>query len=242
MRVSPPGRRGPRTSRGRWCVVPALVLAGMLWMPAASAATTSGTSPQATSAPCPTTGGIPFSSQLTNGTVKIGKLAHASGTTSSACGLVTFDPAQGLVSTIARDNLTFDPFILHIGPLGVPTRVTPVSDFHGTVAGNPDGTTSITLTGSLTATSSLLGLRCTIGPFTPTLTTGASGSLSGSPLVGQLPGPLTGKLVANDFAVPAAQASARCPRVVAKLINLLVGLPQPAGGSSLTADISLTTS
>jgi hypothetical protein len=174
--------------------------------------------------------------------VRIGKLARASGTTASACGLVTFDPAQGLLSTIARDNLTFQPFILRIGPLGVPTQVTPVSDFHGTVAGNPDGTTSITLTGSLTATSTLLGLKCTIGPFTPTLTTGTSGELSGTPLVGQLPGPLTGKVVANDFAVPAAQASARCPGVVARLINLLVGLPQAPGGSSLTADVSLTTS
>jgi hypothetical protein len=241
MRVSPSGPRGPRTPRrGRWCLVPAL-LVSVLLIPVAGAAPAAAASAP-TAAPCPTTGGVPFSSQLTNGTVRIGRLARASGTTASACGLVTLDPVQGLVSTIARDNLTFEPFSLRIGLLSVPTQVTPVTDFHGTVVGNPDGTTSITLTGSLTATSRVLGFSCAIGPFTPTLTTGTSGSLTGSPLVGQLPGPLTGKLVANDFAVPAAQASLRCPRPVAGLVNLIVGLPQPAGGSSLTADISLTTS
>lgn len=236
MRVSASGARGPRASqRARWLLVPTIVLAlllGMLWMPSASAQT----------APCPTTGGIPFSSKLSNGTVKIGRLARASGTTASACGLVTFDPAVGLVSTIAKDNLTFDPFRLRVGLLSVPTQITAVTDFHGTVAGNPDGTTSITLTGSVTATSNVLGFRCTIGPFTPTLTTGTSGSLTGSPLVGQLPGPLTGKLVANDFTVPAARASRGCPGLIAGAVNLLVGLPQPAGGSSLTSDVSLTTS
>jgi hypothetical protein len=216
------------------------LLAGMLLMPAASAATPAAAT--AAAAPCPTTGGIPFSSQLSNGTVRIGRLARASGTTATACGLVTADASGALVSTVARDNLAFAPFSLRIGLLSVPTQVTPVSDFHGTVAGNPDGTTSITLTGSLTATSRILGFSCTIGPFTPTLTTGTSGSLSGAPLVGQLPGPLTGKLVSNDFAVPAARSSARCPSLIARLVNLTVGLPQPVGGSSLTADVSLTTS
>jgi hypothetical protein len=240
--VSPSGPRDPRSRhRGRWCVVlGALLLVGVLWVPPASAAPAKASA--AAAAPCPTTGGIPFSSQLSNGNVRIGKLARASGTTGSACGLVTFDPNQGLVSTIARDNLSFDPFQLRIGLLSVPTQINPASDFHGTISGNPDGTTNITLTGSVTATSRVLGFSCTIGPFTPTLTTGTSGSLSGTPLVGQLPGPLTGKLVANDFAVPAAQASSRCPRAIAKLVNLIVGLPLPAGRSSITSDVSLTTS
>jgi hypothetical protein len=241
MRVSPPRQRRPRTLLFRGCCISLVLLAGMLLMPAASAATTWAAA-AAAAAPCPTTGGIPFSSQLSNGTVRIGRIARASGTSATACGLVTADASGALVSTIARDNLSFAPFSLRIGLLSVPTQVTPVSDFHGTVAGNPDGTTSITLTGSLTATSRILGFSCTIGPFTPTLTTGTSGSLSGSPLVGQLPGPLTGKLVANDFAVPAARSSARCPGLIARLVNLTVGLPQPAGGSSLTADVSLTTS
>jgi hypothetical protein len=235
VRVSTRPRTRPRT---RWLavlVLALLALATTLLAPLSASAATS-------AAPCPTSGGIPFSSTLSNGTVTIGKHARASGTSGSACGLVTFDPNVGLVSTIAQDNITFNPFILHLGLLSIPTQVTAVSDFHGTVAGNPDGTTSITLTGSVTATSSILGFKCAIGPFTPTLTTGTSGSLSGTPLVGQLPGPLTGKLVANDFAVPKAAASATCPKLIAALVNVTVGLPQPPGGSSLTSDVSLTTS
>jgi hypothetical protein len=210
----------------------------MLLAPTGASAASKATS----AAPCPTSGGIPFSSTLSNGTVTIGKHAKATGTSGSACGLVTFDPNVGLVSTIAQDNISFNPFILHVGILAVPTQMTAVSDFHGTVSGNPDGTTNITLTGSVNATSSILGFKCTIGPITPTLTTGTSGSLTGQPLVGQLPGPLTGKLVANDFAVPKATASRSCPKLIAALVNLTVGLPQPPGGSSLTADVSLTTS
>jgi len=224
-----------RPRPGWLAVLAVLALAAMLLAPVSASAATS-------AAPCPTAGGIPFSSTLSNGTVTIGKHAHASGTSGSACGLVTFDPNVGLISTVAQDNITFNPFTLHLGLLAIPTRVTAVSDFHGTVAGNPDGTTSITLTGSVTATSKILGFSCSIGPFTPTLTTGSSGSLTGTPLVGQLPGPLTGKLVANAFAVPKATASASCPKLIAALVNLTVGLPQPAGGSSLTSDVSLTTS
>jgi hypothetical protein len=223
----------PRTAvrkRGRVvAVVLLVVLAGLLVAvpPAAAAA-----------APCPTTGGTPITSQLGNGTLRIGPVARASGTTASGCGLLIFDD-QGLRTVLPKDNLTFDPFRLKVGILSVPTTVTAASDFAGPVVLLPNNAVDASLAGSVTSSANILGFRCTIGPFSPTLTTGTSGSLTGSPFVGQPDGSLGGKLVANDFAVPAVRPSARCPAPIAALVNLTTHLPQRAGGSSITYDASL---
>lgn len=223
----------PRTAvrkRGRVAAVVLLVvLAGLLVAvpPAAAAA-----------APCPTTGGTPITSQLGNGTLRIGPVARASGTTASGCGLLIFDD-QGLRTVLPKDNLTFDPFRLKVGILSVPTTVTAASDFAGPVVLLPNNAVDASLAGSVTSSANVLGFRCTIGPFSPTLTTGGSGSLTGSPFVGQPDGSLAGKLVANDFAVPAVRPSARCPAPIAALVNLTTHLPQKAGGSSITYDASL---
>jgi hypothetical protein len=189
-------------------------------------------------APCPTTGGTPITSQLSNGSLRIGPIARASGTTASGCGLLILDD-QGLRTVIPRENLTFDPFRLRVGLLTVPTTVTAVTDFGGPVTLLPDNQIGATLGGSVTSTANLLGFRCTIGPFTPNLTTGTSGALTGTPFTGQPDGSLGGRLVAGDFAVPAVRPSSRCPGPIAALVNRITHLPQPAGSSSITFDASL---
>ncbi|HEX6674303.1 MAG TPA: hypothetical protein VF486_04670 [Actinomycetes bacterium] len=222
-------RQGGRR-RGRAVAIVLLVaLAGLLVAVAPSGAS---------AAACPTTGGTPITSQLSNGTLKIGPVARASGTSGSGCGLLIIDD-QGIRTVLPKDNLTFDPFTLHVGILSVPTTVTAVSDFGGPVELLPNNQVGASLTGSVTSTASILGFKCTIGPFTPTLTTGTSGALTGTPFTGQPDGSLGGKLVANDFAVPAVRPSARCPLPIAALVNLTTHLPQKAGGSSITYDASL---
>jgi hypothetical protein len=223
-------RQGSRR-RGRAVAIVLLVaLAGLLVAVAPGGASAA--------APCPTTGGTPISSQLSNGTLKIGPVARASGTSASGCGLLIIDD-QGIRTVLPKDNLTFNPFTLHVGILSVPTTVTAVSDFAGPVELLPNNQVGASLTGSVTSTASILGFKCTIGPFTPTLTTGTSGALTGTPFTGQPDGSLGGKLVANDFAVPAVRPSARCPLPIAALVNLTTHLPQKAGGSSITYDASL---
>jgi hypothetical protein len=218
------GRRGQLAA----VVLPLAVLAGLLVA----------APPAAAAAPCPTTGGTPITSQLSNGTLRIGPVARASGTSASGCGLLILDD-QGLRTVLPKDNLTFNPFTLRVGLLSVPTTVTAASDFAGPVELLPDNQVGASLTGSVTSTASILGFKCTIGPFTPTLTTGTSGALTGTPFTGQPDGSLGGKLVANDFAVPAVRPSVRCPAPIAALVNLTTHLPQRAGGSSITYDASL---
>ncbi|HEY5153162.1 MAG TPA: hypothetical protein VIJ47_00410, partial [Acidimicrobiales bacterium] len=58
---------------------------------------------------------------------------------------------------------------------------------------------------------------------------------------GSLSAGYTGKVVANDFAVPAIQRSNTCPGFVASLSNLLVGLPAAAGKASITMEGSIKT-
>jgi hypothetical protein len=223
--------RRARRRRGRVAAVALLAaLAGVLAVLPASPAS-------AQAAACPTTGGTPLTTQLSNGTLKVGPVANASGTSASGCGLLLFD-AQGFHTLIPQANLSFDPFQLHVGLLTVPATVSAASDFAGPVTIGTAGIDT-SLSGSVTSTASLLGFRCTIGPFSPTLTTGTSGALTGTPFTAQPDGSLAGKLVANDFAVPAVRPSLRCPALVAGLVNLITHLPQGAGGSSITFDASL---
>ncbi|MHB8716869.1 MAG: hypothetical protein ACYC9H_12780 [Sulfuricaulis sp.] len=86
-----------------------------------------------------------------------------------------------------------------------------------------------------------LGFSCVIGPLTPMLTTGKSGSLQGAIFTGSLKNGFTGNIVANDFAVPSIQSSKTCPWLIAKLSNLLLSLPAVPGKAAISMEGSLTT-
>lgn len=196
--------------------------------------TLTGAAPAGASTPCPTVTPGPlrftFTAQFTNGTVDMNGKAKVTGASGAACGTIV--PSGGkLVATVPAANMSFgDAEAVIFGLVPVPVTMVPLTDFTGT---GSFGTTGIhtTLSGSVSATTNLLGFRCSIGPITPTLTTGTSGALTGSPFVKG-----AGKLVANDFAIPAIASSATCPKLVAYFANLLLGLPAKPGASSMTFD------
>jgi hypothetical protein len=190
----------------------------------------------AVAAECPAGG---FTSTLSNGQVKIGNLDPATGATATACGLVAFQPDGSLRATIARDNLSFARLSVPIALFDVDVQITPASDFSGPVTLAADGI-HLTLSGQVVATVRVLLNTCTIGPFTSTLTTGTSGSLTGRPFNGPSQNELTGRLVGNEDPVPAAGHSLlRCPLLISGVLNAITGLPSPAGESFTTFDASL---
>ncbi|MEJ3750267.1 hypothetical protein WEI85_44290 [Actinomycetes bacterium KLBMP 9797] len=198
-------------------------------------------SPAASAVACPTNG-IPFTSTLSNGTVKIGQLDPATGASATVCGVVDFQPDLSLLATIPRENLTFAPLSVPIGELGlldVEVRITAASDFTGPVSFGADGI-HIALSGQVVAEADLLLTTCTIGPFRTALTTDTSGALTGAPFAGSDPANLTGKLVGNEDPVPGANHTWKCPLLVSGIFNAIAGLPSPAGESSLTFDGQLT--
>jgi len=135
------------------------------------------------------------------------------------------------------------------GLISAPDTTTIDSDLAGTASAAINMTTGASvvnqsLSQSISATVDLLGFYCTLGPFTPVLTTGKSGSLTGVPFTGTqnlLAGTssLTGTVVANAFTVPAGKSSSTCPALIAGVQNLLLGLPLAAGKSSLQLNASL---
>lgn len=191
-----------------------------------------------TTASCPTTGGIPFSGTLSNGTIKLGSTTSGSGLTGTVCGVLAAG-ASGLSVSIPQSDISFAPtHVTILGLASLPATVAAAGNGTGTASLNSDGSISTTLSVPVTSTVSALGFNCTVGPFTPVLTTGTSGSLTGSNLTGS--GTLTGTLVAGEFSVPAIQPDRSCPFIVAGLVNLITGLPLKAGRSSLSATASLT--
>lgn len=185
---------------------------------------------------CPT-GPLAFTSELTNGTLQIGRAASSSGNRATACGEIA-PTAGGLTATIAPAGLVFAPGSTTVLFLKLPTRTSAVGPLTGPVSLGA-GSIEASLTGPVVAEAKLLGFTCTIGPISPTLTTGTSGGLAGSPFVDDGTGVLRGRLVAADFTVPRIAASRSCPHAIAGLTNLLLGLPLSAGRSSIAFDASI---
>ena len=228
MSVHRPLRRRARLA-GAVAALAVLATGAAVTAPVGAAPATCG------SAPCPTVAPGPFrftfTSELTNGTIDLNGKGTATGASASVCG--TIAPSGGqLVATVPQANISFSPVTVNIfGFLPVQTQVVPVGDQVGTAS--LGGGINVTLSGPVVAETNLLGFRCDVGPFTPTLTTGTSGALTGTPFSGN---PSTGALVSNDFDVPRIAPSRTCPRIVAFFSNLALGLPAPAGASSIAFD------
>ncbi|MCK4176854.1 hypothetical protein ACFFRE_12995 [Aciditerrimonas ferrireducens] len=190
---------------------------------------------------CPTTqnADIAFSGTLSNGTASFGSAASASGITGTVCGLLDL---ENLTATIQPQNLSFQPTSVTLfGLLPAPATLSATGPATATLQTVGAGEFNATMTVPLEATVNLLGLfRCTVGPFEPTFTTGTSGSVSGTPLTGDLLQKLSGTLAAGEFPVPRIQSSMSCPWFISGLSNLLLGLPLPAGRSTVTTQVSLT--
>ena len=190
----------------------------------------------------PTTGVVvsSFHAKFSNGSMKLGS-ATASGLSAQACGWIHFKNGV-LVSTVNATDISFPSVSVKVLFLSLPATVTVNAPLEGPVTfANNLTTANIKLGANLTASAKLLGFSCAIGPLTPTLTTGTSGSLTGVPFTGSLGKGFSGKVVANDFAVPAISSSSSCPKLIASLAGLLVGLPASAGKASISMDGSITT-
>ena len=189
----------------------------------------------------PTTGALSsFHATFSNGSMKLGS-ATASGLSAQACGWIHFKNGV-LVSTVDATDITFPSVSVKVLFLSLPATVTVNAPLEGPVSfANNFTTANISLSANLTASAKLLGFSCAIGPLTPKLTTGTSGSLTGVPFTGSLSKGFSGKVVANDFAVPAISSSRTCPRLIASLAGLLVGLPAGAGKASISMEGSIKT-
>lgn len=176
-----------------------------------------------------------FHATFSNGTLKMGS-ATGSGLAAQACGSISIVNGQ-FISTVQPADIAFSPATVKILFLSLPTTVTVNGPMTGPAKIGAGFTSAdINLTANITASASLLGFNCGIGPLAPTLTTGKSGSLTGKTFTGSLAAGFSGTVVANDFPVPAIKKSKTCPGLIAFLSNTLVGLPAAAGKASISMD------
>lgn len=228
--------RSPRRLRTRAGLI---LAAGALATASLAFVGTSGAGASATSCAVPEDG-LGFHATFKNGTLKLGS-ATATGLAADACGFIVANPDGTLVSTVQPGDIAFTPVSVKILFLSLPSTVTVNAPLSGPVQIGPAfDSADISLTANLSAAASLLGFKCTIGPLTPTLTTGTSGSLTGTTFTGDLTSGFSGKVVANSFAVPAIKSSSSCPGLIAGLSNLLVGLPAKPGKASIQMEGSIT--
>jgi hypothetical protein len=105
------------------------------------------------------------------------------------------------------------PFVAHPGTIS-----------GGFSCGQSNNGLVVDLNATVSGSTGLYGLSCTIGPFTIPLTGAVTGPLGNASVV----------LRSNDFAVPAVKASPTCPGEVPANLNQIAGLPIASGGASAT--------
>lgn len=218
-------------------------VAGLAVASPAGAATKSSGSSSSSSAACPTaasgSGEVAFKGTMSNTTATLGSSAKMTGLNGTLCGLVDLGT---LTASIAADNFDFSSATTSLlGLMSLPTTVKTTSTATATLTPGANSTFDTSMQVSMEATTSILGLfTCNIGPFSPTMTTGTSGSVSGTPLSGSLLQSLSGTLAAGTFSVPDITPSSSCPSIVAGMADLLVGLPLASGKSTITSTVTLT--
>jgi hypothetical protein len=174
---------------------------------------------------------------VTNGELQAGP-ATVADITAKFCGIVTVvgakppcgatgevsSPMDGQIFGSVTADLTFIPsmqpklpFVAHPGKIS------------GTFTCAPSNNgLLVTLDATVSGTTGLFGLSCTIGPLT-------------IPLSGLITGPLddtTGVLTANHFSVPGVTPSSLCGGPVPAGVDQLAGLPIAPGGASAKLDVT----
>lgn len=181
-----------------------------------------------------------FHAAFTHGTMSLGG-ATSHDLSAKACGAV-IGKIGAMVLTIQPGNIAFPAASVKFLFIRVPSTITVNAPLSGPFKpGSGLSTAEVKLKANLSASVKLLGFSCDIGPLTPTLTTGKSGSLHGTTFTGSMKKGYTGKVVANDFAAPAIHSSKTCPWLIATLANTLVGLPLAPGKASISMKGSITT-
>jgi hypothetical protein len=136
-------------------------------------------------------------------------------------------PQDGQVFGTVSASLTMIP---GMAPK-VPFKAHPGTITGGFTCASTTNGLRVNLDATVSGTTGLFGLSCTIGPFTV-------------PLSGVLTGPFTDASIilrGNDFVVPGVSTSSRCPGNVPAGLDSVAGLPIPRGQATLTlpATVSL---
>lgn len=234
--MTPSPRHPTSTARTALAGLTGLAVVGAVLATAPAAGAAPG-SAATTACPRTSAAGTAVRSTLSGGTAKLGSRATITGSSATACGLLQIRKDGKLALVVQPRNVHFAPVVTKVGLLSLPTALTATSVLTGPLAFTPKGQTA-TLKGSVLATADIQGQHCAI-PLTVTLTTGASGPVHGTPFQFDQGGTSRGRLAAGTFAVPAIAPSPSCNLVVAGLSNVLLGLPLPAGSSSIVYDASL---
>jgi hypothetical protein len=217
-------------------------LGGALTLAVAGVMAVSAIAPAAASAcPSPPALHLYFNGTQSEGVIKVGKNASASAVSGNvSCGLLN---EVGFTFTIPASGVTYNPFTLKLfGFLPLEGSLTVEGETSGALSEVPGsgGTEYNThFTTPVSSTVSLLIFKCSVGPFSPTLTTEQSGSLHGETLKGSIASGLSGTLVANEFAIPAITPTSSCPGFIAGLTDFILGAPLAAGQSSITTHATL---
>jgi hypothetical protein len=133
-------------------------------------------------------------------------------------------PTDGQVFGSLSATLTLVPGMLPT----VPFVAHPGTITGGFACGSSSKGLAVTLDATVSGSTGVFGLSCTIGPLT-------------IPLTGDLTGPLNdvkATLTSNDFAVPAVSSSPTCAGQVPATLDAIAGLPIPAGGASATLPVT----
>jgi hypothetical protein len=112
----------------------------------------------------------------------------------------------------------------------VPFTANPGTITGGFVCNSATNTLEVTVVATVSGTTGLFGLSCTIGPLT-------------IPLSGELTGPLDDAsltLTGHDFGVPAVQASPTCAGAVPENLDEIAGLPIAPGDASATLPTTIS--
>jgi hypothetical protein len=178
--------------------------------------------------------GIRFNGTLSAGSLSVGSTLTAANVAARFCGLQNPFSLNGAV---AANGIAFDPAATTVlRTIQLPLSVRPAAASLLITGKDPNGALEATMTTNVIASVTVAGVTCTVGPVAMTLTTGPSGTLHGAPFTGPIDH-TTGRIVSDDFAVPAVRPSLTCPSFVASLVNVMAGLPLPAGSSQITLNV-----
>ncbi len=181
--------------------------------------------------------GAPYQLGLV-GTVNNGVLTAGPATianiTAKFCGVVTVvrgQPPCGATGSVVSplDGQRFGPLSAEVTFFPSMQPKVPFVAHPGTITGGFSCASSnnglqVSLRATVSGSTGLYGLSCTIGPLT-------------IPLSGVVTGPLSNASITlrgSDFAVPGVQASPTCPGEVPANLNQIAGLPIAPGGASAT--------
>ncbi len=196
-------------------------------------------------APTASASGVNVAAAFYNGNATIDSLVKMSAIGGTGTGTVTLNSTSLQPGGTSQVDLAQSAINFQVGSttwggfLPIKTILTPTSDMTGTASFNQDGSLAVSVSGTVSAQVKLGPFDCPINTIQLALTTGTSGSLTGTSFAGAtsnaLPGPFTGTLVDGKFTVPAMSSGGSCPSFIAGILNLLSGFPAKSASMTISS-------